>query len=552
MNKMFRLIVLLMLTGLMAACGPGAAPEVAQPAESTSAPAQEQAAATAAPAPTATPVPAPTDTPAPTEAPAAKVLKIRALADLTNVDPAFHPASPDTITSETVHEGLVTFKPGTWEVVNVLAEEIKPSDDGLTVEFKLKEGVQFHKGFGELTAEDVKFSYERFIDPKLDAPYKGDWENLDHVEVTGKYTGKIILKKPFAPLWTSTLPVTAGVIVSKKAMEEKGVEAYATDPIGTGPYEFVEWKPNERIVMKRFEDYWGEQPAWDEIQLIPIPDDSAAEIALETGEIDFGEIPIDSVERFEANDKFQPIRIDTLNYNGLLMNVQHPKLKDINVRQAIRYALDPQAIIDGAYGGKFARECALLAPGQIGYWPEEPCYERDVEKAKEFLAKTGSDTLDLTLTIYNDEISKTVAEIIQANLAEAGINVEISPQDDAGYWDGGFGETGLKERELTYIDWTTTNPDPSWTTVWFTCDQVLQYNWMYWCDEKYSQLHNDAVTELDPAKRTELYIEMQKIMDKAIPVAWVAHPTKYFAARTGLEPVITPNGLPIPMAFRAK
>jgi peptide/nickel transport system substrate-binding protein len=552
MNKLYRFMALFVIVILVAACGPAAAPEPAKPAaeaEQKQEPATEPAQAAE---PTKAPEPTPTlePTAAPTEASnGGKVLKIRLPSDMTNADPAFHPARMDTTIAETVGEGLVQFKPGTWEVENVLAEEIKQSEDGLTIEFKLKEGVQFQKGFGELTAEDVKYSYERFIDPELEAPYKGDWENLGRVEVTGKYTGKIILTKPFSPLWTSTLPVTAGVIVSKKAVEEKGVKAYATDPVGSGPYEFGEWKPNEKVVLKRFEGYWGNKPEWDEIQLIPIVDNSAAEIALETGAVDFAEIPLDAIDRFEQNDKFEVIKIDTLNYNGLLMNFQHPKLQDINVRQAIRYAVDVPAIIEAAYDGKFARQCALLAPGQIGYWPDEPCYERDLIKAQEFLSQAGLDKLDLTLTIYNDEVSKTVAEVIQANLAELGINVTISPQDDAGYWDGGFGDKGIKERELTYIEWTTTNPDPSWTSVWFTCDQVGQYNWVYWCDEQFTKLHQEAISEFDAAKRTERYIEMQKLWDQAVHTVWVAHPTAYFAVRQGLSPAISPNAFPIVGAF---
>src|SRR6185503_21319008 len=125
--------------------------------------------------------------------------------------------------------------------------------------------------------------------------------------------------------------------------------------------------------------------------------------------------------------------------------------------------------------------CALLAPGQVGYWADAPCYERDVEMAQSYMQKAGIDSLDLTLTFLNREENKSVAEVMQANLADIGINVELVPQDDAPYWDGGFGETGLAERELTLIEWGTTNPDPYWLTVWFTCDQVLQYNWMYWC-----------------------------------------------------------------------
>jgi peptide/nickel transport system substrate-binding protein len=543
MSKTFRVTALLaVLSLIITACAPAA---------STSAPtsAPTQPAATQPPA--ATQAPQPTAVP-PTQVPAEpKILRIRMSGDLTNADPAFHPASMDTAVAETVHQGLVAYKPGTWEVVNVLAESIEASPDGLRIDFKLKPGVQFHGGYGELTAEDVKYSYERFIDPAVEASYKGDWAALDHVEVTGKYEGTIVLKEPFAPLWASTLPVTGGVIVSKKAVEEMGLEKYAIHPIGTGPYEFAEWTPDQKVVLKRFEGYWGEKPEWDEIQLIPIPDDSAAEIALETGEVDFAFIPLNSVERFQANSKFEVKAVPTLDYDGIFLNVQHPKLSDINVRQAIRYAVDVQAIIEGAYDGKYTRQCSLLTSGMLGYWENAPCYER-VAKAKEYLQKAGLESLDVTLTLIDREDYRAAAEIIQANLAEAGINVEIITQDDGTYWDGGFGDKGLQERQLTLFDWSSTNPDPYWLTVWFTCDQVLQWNWMYWCNEEFDQLNAQATKEQDPAKRAELYEQIQKIWDAEVPTVWTVHPTSYFANPKGLAPALSPAGNIIPWAFSSK
>ncbi len=504
--------------------------------------------AACAPKPTVSPGETPVP---PTQTPSAepKILRLRMESDIKNVDPAFHPASPDTATLHCVNEGLVSYRPGTWDVENVLAESIEQSEDGLRIDFKLKEGIQFHGGYGELTAEDVKFSYERFIDPELDAPYKGDWEPLDHVEVTGKYTGSIFLKEPFAPLWLSTLPVAAGMILSKKAVEEIGLQDYATSPIGTGPYEFVEWTANQRWVLKRFDGYWGEQPLWDEIQFLPIPEDSTAEVALEAGEVDFAYISEDSVDRLRANDNLKVIEIVTNNFYGVVMNVQHPKLEDINVRKAIRYGVDVPSIIEGAYAGKAMRACNPLSPGMPGYWEDGPCYERDVQKAKEFMAKAGLDTLDLTLTVMNGERERAVAEIIQANLADVGINVEIVVQDSATYWDEGCGEAGLQNRQLTYITWTTTNPDPSWITMWFTCDQILQWNWMYWCSEEFDQFHYGALSELDQAKRAEMYVDLQKVWDEAVNVMWIAHPNRYFAGRADLQPVVTPAGLPIPWAF---
>ncbi len=471
-----------------------------------------------------------------------KVLRLRTETDLTNADPAFHPATMDTLTLNTVGEGLVTYKAGSWDLENVLAEEITASEDGKTIEFKLREGVQFQKGYGELTAEDVKFSYERFIDPAIDASYKDDWAALDQVEVTGKYTGKIILKDLFAPLWNSTLPVAGGIIVSKKAVEEMGLEKYATNPVGTGPYEFSEWKPKDRVILKRFDGYWGDKAAFDEIQLVPIEDNAAAEIAMETGEIDAGPLPLDAVERFKSNDTFSVEEFNSLGYNGVFLNVQHPNLADIKVREAVRYAIDVPAILTGAYEDRHARACAVVAEGQIGYWADAPCYERDVEKAKALLAEAGVESLDLTLAYLEGGESKAQAEIIQASLAEAGINVELVQQDAGTYWDGGFGDAGIKDRQLAIFEWTTNNPDPYWQTFWFTCDQVGQWNWTYSCNEAFDAALTTGITEIDTAKRDAAFIDLQKAWDVDVSTVWTAHPTTFYAVSKVVAGAFAPNG----------
>ncbi len=501
-----------------------------------------------APATQSPPTAAPEPTAAATAAPAARVLRIRVSSDLTNADPAFHPTMPDTLTIETVADGLVRFKPGTWEVENVLAESLKVSPDGLRIEFKLREGVQFHGGYGELTADDVKFSYERFLDPKLNAPYKGDWETLDKVEVTGRYTGVIILKKPFAPLFSSTLPVTAGTIISRKAYEKLG-EKFGVQPIGSGPYMFAEWLPKQRIVLKRNTDYWGAKPEFDEIHIVPIADDSAAELALEAGEIDFSTISQASAQRFESNPKLQVNRQPTLNYSGIFINTEDPALKDPRVREAIRYAVDVPGIISAVYEDGVKRACAIVAESQVGFWREAPCYALDVDKAKALLRDAGVTDLKLKLTTIEGDTEKAIAEIIQANLKAVGIELSIEQVDGGAYW--GDDKT-LRARQLTYFDWSTTNPDPHWQTVWFSCAQIGLYNWMYWCDKEFDALNAQAASEQDPAKRAELYIQAQQLWDKNVNVVWTIRPTNIYVSAAGIKPAQTPNGLAIPRAFGVK
>jgi peptide/nickel transport system substrate-binding protein len=484
-------------------------------------------------------------------------LRLRLLNDIINLDPAFYPALADEVAMLGVYEGLVRYTPGTWKVENQLAESFEPSPDGLRFDFKLKEGIQFHGGYGEVTAEDVKFSYERIAgltSPKLDSPYKGDWApHLQEVQTSGKYEGTIILKEQFAPLMLTTLPVNGGLVLSKKAVEEKG-KKYATSPIGTGPYEFVEWRPKRDVRLKRFADYGGASAdttgtIWDELVLIPIEEDEAASIALETGEIDSGQLPLASIDRFEENDEFTVEKRTALDYTWIGMNTRSPKLEDINVRQAIRYAIDVPSILEAAFEGRWQRATAIIPPGMpIGYWKDAPVYERDLDKANQFLSQASNPPTELDFRLTEETGAKETGEIVQANLSEIGIDVKLHQLDSSAYY--ALEKDEMRSRDLFFVGFVT-QPDPSWSTVWFVCDQIDVWNWMYWCNKDYDRLHYTALKEPDQAKRNDMYIEMQMLWDAAVHSIWLAWPTNYFGAREGVQPGLRPDGHFVPTAFTA-
>jgi peptide/nickel transport system substrate-binding protein len=525
---------------LLAACGGGGG--------------SETAASTTAAASGAGTTEAATST-APAQA-AGGTLKIRLLNDIINVDPPFIPAAADFGASQGVYEGLVTYAPGGWDVVNVLAETFEPSPDNLEYKFTLKKGIQFHGGYGELTADDVKFSYERtagLTEPKLDSPYKGDWAALKEVKVTGPYEGTIILKDTFAPLMRSTLPIFSGWVVSKKAVEELG-KKYPTNPIGTGPYEWVEWKPKQHVRLKKFAQYGGAGKdllgtAWDEILFTPIEDDQAAGIALETGDVDFGELPLTSIDRFEGDSNFTVEKHTTLDFNWIGMNIRSPKLEDINVRQAIRYVIDVPSILEAAFEGRYTRANAIIAPEMpIGYWKDAPQYDRDVDKAKSFLAKAASAPSELELKFTEEPGSRNISEIVQSNLGDIGIKVNLKQLDSSAYY--ALDKAELRSRELFYVGYIS-NPDPYWSTEWFTCDQIDIWNWMYWCDKPFDDLHYGAIKETDSTKRNDMYLQMQQLWDQAVHTVWLAYPTRYFGARKGIQPALRPDGWLLPSAFKA-
>ena len=484
-------------------------------------------------------------------------LTVRLGNDIANLDPAFYPASVDEAVFTNIGESLVTFKPGTFDIVNRLAATFEPSADGLSYDFTLKPGIKWQKGYGEVSADDVKFSYERIAGlttPKIDSPYSGDWApHLKEVIVKDKLSGTIVLKQPFAPLMRSTLPTAgSGIILPRKAVEERG-KKFATDPVASGPYEFVKWTPKERVVLKRFADYSGAYDEYlgspfPEIHFVPITDDSAADIALETGEVDFSLISLPGIERFEDNDKFVVKEAPTLDYNWIGMNQEHPKLKDIRVRKAIRLAIDVPAIIEAAFEGKFTRANSIIPESMgLGYWADAPQYDRDVDAAKALLQEAGVSNLALTYTYTEETGSKIAAQVVQENLAEVGIKLTLDLVDSAAFYELG---KNLRERQLFYVGFVT-QPDPSWSFVWFTCKQIDVWNWQYWCSEEFDRLHFAALKESDPAKRNEMYIEMQKLWDAQANVVWTHFPKLYYGHRKGIEPSITPHGRMRVDEFRA-
>jgi peptide/nickel transport system substrate-binding protein len=473
-------------------------------------------------------------------------LRARINVDLKNADPGDVFDAPDGTAVSLAYENLVRFAPDSKDLENWLAVEWEPSDDFLRWHFKLQEGVLFHGGYGEMTADDVKYSFERIagLVPGEDHSYQADWAALKEVEVDGTYEGTVVLNETYAPLMTTTVPFQVGSIVSKAAVADLGDE-FRVHPIGTGPYELVERIPKQKIVFRRFEDYWGDKPSWDEIELVIIPETSATEIALETGELDYSAVGLKAAGRLSESGDFTVQQHTTFDQIWVGMNMENPKLQDINVRQAIRYAIDVPGIITAAFEGDGERATAVVSSQMpIGFWEDAPLYEQDLDKAREYMAAAGVEGLELEIAIGSVQTYKIAAEIVQANLAEIGITVSINSDDSK--FDLG---PGLRELEL-FITVYYGAPDPIWSTQWFRCSQFDKWNWMYFCNDEYDQLDRAAARELDSEKRTEMYIREQELMDEAAVAVWLIWPTSTSVTRAGIQPSFEITNAPLLWNFK--
>lgn len=475
-------------------------------------------------------------------------------------DPSLDPGSilggTSVIISLCIYEGLVGFEPSQADgegvvrnaLVNQLATEFKSSEDGLRHDFTLKQGVKFHKNYGELTAEDVKFSFERIAGltgEKL--AFADDWSALESVEVHDRYSGTIVLKVPYAPLMGTTLPWMVGFVAPRKAIEELG-DRFSLNPVGTGPYEWSEFDSQQRVVLRRFADWHGEKaPEFDEIEFVWVRDSSAQEIALASGDIDVGRLAISSITRFEKDPAFKVHRAVSLDQIWLGMNLISPVFENGALREAVRYGVDVPSIIEGAYEGRFMQATASIAPGMpVGYWKDAPVYQRDVARATKLVEEAGASGKVIRLAVPRDDTLRLVAEIVQANLAEIGLQIEIDIRSD-------LVSLGPKARELEMFlgSFTAVPPDPTWATQWWRCDGFDKYNWMYWCDPEYDRLDIAGTRELDPVKRSALYIEGQKRWDEAMHTVWLAWPSIYIASRADVEAYWV-NSAPHLASFRRK
>ncbi len=462
-----------------------------------------------------------------------ETLSVRARngADIDTMDPAFYRGNEEYNIDMALYSKLLRFAPGSTDLVLDAAESVELSDDGTVVEFRLREGIQFHHGYGEMTAEDVKFSFERIADPDTDSPYRSEWSALVEVEVIDRYSGRIVLDDVYAPLLSSSIPFTTGSIVSKAAFEDLG-EQFATRPVGSGPYYWADWQPNQRIVLERFDDYFGDAPYFKTIEVLPIVDALIAEFSFDVGELTSTEVSLESVDRYQQDDDVVVNVLDTLRYHWLGFNVSAPPFDDVRVREAVRYAVDVDEILTGAYNDVPNRANTILAPDILGHWADAPAYQPDLERARALLAEAGyPDGLQTVIVTDDGPVHQQSAAIAQQQLRRVGIEAEIRIVQNV------YETVGQGDSEGMHYASFSAVLDPGYWFEWFSCEQIGRWNYWKWCNEEYDELKDAGARTADPEERAAHYVRMQQLIDEDIPAIWVTNGASIYVHRAGeLDP----------------
>ena len=471
-----------------------------------------------------------------------RVLNARMDGDISVLDPGYMVGAEEIDVQTAVMPALIEFSTEDGQLgwrKTPFVKEISQRDDGIHIDFTLNPGFPWSNGYGEVSAEDVKYSFERMAD----SDWAGNWAALDHVETTDKYSGTIVLTQPFEPVWLNSLSGGTGSVICKAATEAAGGRYTTEIPATCGPY-LYKWTPKQRITFVRNPDWPGPQPDFDEINYIIVEEVSAAELAYEAGELDITEISAPTAARYQdappANSVMQ--RAGALQYMWMGMNTQHPKLQDIRVRQAIQHAVDVDSILAGAYSGVAERSYGVVCPGLPGK-RSQTSIDYNPEKSRALLSDAGVSGLELDLRTLNWQERLLACQIIQANLAAVGVTANIIPMDSGPYWEMGQESKGDQWKDLQlWLMRFGSGPDPYEPFQWFVKDQIGIWNWERWSDPKFEELYQSGLGESDIEKRSAIYIRMQEIMEETGAYVWVCHEPENYIHGTYFQPDLWPTG----------
>ena len=468
-------------------------------------------------------------------------------ADSTSLDPSRTTEGEAFKVTVNIFETLLNFGDEDTTVQPGLAKSWEPSEDGLTYTFELEEGVKFHDDT-DFNAEAVVKNFERWAagDSEMFPYYNsmfGGFEGdeghvIESVTAEGDATVIIKLKRPQAP-FLKNIAMSMFAISSPTAFEEQGDDAYERNPVGTGPFKFTDWKPNDSITIERFDNYRQEGlPKLDKVIFLSIPDNSARLNALMAGDIDLadGINPSDGA-KIEGDEALQLFERPSMNVGYLGLTVTRPPFDNKLVRQAMNYAIDKESIIDSFFEGRAESAKNPMPPSISGYNDDIEEYPYDPEKAKELLAEAGlADGFEMELWAmpvprpYMPDGEK-VAEVIQKNLEDVGITAKIVSHEWATYLD--LASKG--DADAFMLGWTGDNGDAdNFMYVLLDEDNIGSNNYTYFKNDEMHDLFIEAQSEIDEDKRIELYKKAQEIIHEEAPWVPLAHSIPLLGGAKGI------------------
>ncbi|MFD1929239.1 ABC transporter substrate-binding protein [Sporosarcina siberiensis] len=400
------------------------------------------------------------------------------------------------------------------EIQPLIVESFEnPAEDTWT--FKLIEGIKFHNG-DPLTAEDVKFSLERVMNDESlkEYPY---FKQISEVNVLEEYLVEIKTDGPM-PTLLRLLAKSGSDIVPKKYFEEVKVDGFQKNPIGSGPYKYVNWIRDDRVILELNEDYFGEIGTWNEVIVRAIPESSTRVGEVLTGGVDLAtDIPPNEWERVNTEAGVELMNGDTTRVMLLVVRTTDGAITaDPKIREAIDLAINNKAIVESILKGTAVPVRSRVTKGILGSDPDlYDSYVYDLEKARALIKEAGyEDGVEITFTAPRGRytLDAEVAQLVAAMLEEAGFKVKINLLESSAFLDV---YNSNSNEELIMIALADGLLDASYSLVHYTKERAAGQT--DYDNEVVEELFNKAGRNLDEEERVKQYIEIQKIISEERP-----------------------------------
>ena len=379
------------------------------------------------------------------------------------------------------------------------------------IDFKIRTDIKFHDGT-PLTVEDVVFSVMRIIDPDFKSPQAGQFNTVTKAEAVDDQTVRLTTKVPYPVLLAQLVKLS---IVPKAYVTSVGDEAFNQNPVGSGPYQFVEWKKGIKVVVKANGDYWRGKPPFAMVEFHAVPEKSTRVANLRTGKSDLAvSFDSDIAAQLKGDAKVKILSVPTERVAYFRINTLAGPTADLKVRKAIAHAIDRDLIVNGLKGGYSKKVNVMVGDTSFGYDDSFKSYDYDPEKAKALLKEAGLGDTEVEILTAPAVFDQRVVEAIQQMLRNVGINAKISGMDMA---------TFLKRMQSSPED-----KDPTsfgrWSCACQDADGILYT--MLDSQSIWSNINNpelDAALEkgrstLNPEERMQYYRQAHQIIQDQVPL----------------------------------
>lgn len=452
--------------------------------------------------------------------------------DASTLDPHRTTDSATESINKNLYNNLVRFD-ADMQIVPDLATHWTVSEDGRTWTFYLREGVRFHDGTA-LDAEAAKRSFERLLDPANAFPRASLHADIVAVEVVGPHAVSVTTERPAGAL-LARMAHPSAAIVSMAAVERWG-DAFGQHPVGSGPFKFDSWTPGEEIVLVRNDDYFRGAPVISHVTYRVVPEESVRTLMLQAGEVDVAVgIPPDQLPLLQRMRNVEIKQTPSTMMMYMAMNGQKKPFDDVRVRQAMNYAVNKEEIVEFLLSDLADVADSPLSPVIWGY-ASTGVYEYNPERAKQLLAEAGypngfSMSLWTPVGRYLQDLG--TAEVVQAQLAEVGIDVRVETWEFGAYIE----EIKKAQFDMVLLGWSPSTGDADWGLfpVFHSTQWPPMSNRALYGNPDVDALLIAAQTEPDQHKRRELYRELQQIIFDDAPWIFLWSARQIVAHRSGLE-----------------